>query len=173
MTSNYTKAAAWVGCIVALLVGAVMFVNLSAGSSPTLGAVSSNTGHTEIFPWDFAAGIQVGPPSNAPVLKMVAAGTCNLSTSVTSLVASSTGKYTCNAGTNYNFVATDMVIMDLATTSPGVGGYGTIFDSGPSYVSVTGQNAQLTTTLYNASGAATSSYAVATTSVEFFVYRVQ
>lgn len=165
--SFFTKAAAWVALLGVLVIGLMM---VSAGSADTLsGAVTSNTGHQEVFPWDFGAGIQVGSPSATPVLRLLSAGTCNLATTALPAAASSTIKMTCAAGNNYKFVSTDMVVMDLAANPAS---FGALFDSGPSFVSTAGQNPTLTTYIYNAAGTATSSFPLATTSAEFFVYRV-
>jgi hypothetical protein len=181
-TSLLTKAAAWIGCIVALLVGAAMlFGHLSSSSVPGLtvnpsgsqsvGSLQTQTGSTMVDPWDWGAGIQVGAPSNAgPVLRMIAAGTCTLSVPTLPFVATTTTATTCSAGTIYNFRSTDMVVMDLAGAA--TSSYGVIAPIGPSFVSVSGQNPTLQTYLYNGTGASTSSFPIATTSAEFFVFRI-
>lgn len=171
---SYHKAAAWVGTIGVLILGLVMLISGSA-TQPNSGSATSNTGTEQITPWGFGGGIQIGPSSGAPVLKLVAAGTCNASTTgVATLAATTTALASCALGGNYNLNATDIVDITGAAGSGANGGtsFGTILPFG-GFVSTAGKAPTLSWYYENLSGGATTSYTQATTSVGFQIFRIQ
>lgn len=173
MNTSYTKAAAWVGCVLALILGAMALVGHVSSSSP-LSASTNNVPHEEIFPWGFGAGIQIGTPSSAPVIKETAFGTCTLAAANSSSLpfpATSTSQFNCPVGKNVNIAAGDIVQVTLQNGhSSGYGAFDVV--DATASTTATGNNGIITVTLLNNVGTATSSFPAATTSAQFEINRI-
>lgn len=149
-------------------------------SGATVGATFT-TPHEEVYPWGFGSGLQIGPPSQAPVLKLVGVGTCNLADGLVpgSFAATTTRPFNCKVGSQYNVQAGDEITVDLPSTvyynvnGNSGAGFGNFLEVN-SFASTTqtGSNGTITVNVMNLTGAATSSYPEATTSAEFFIFRI-
>ncbi|MDE1944826.1 MAG: hypothetical protein KGI03_00940 [Patescibacteria group bacterium] len=164
--SPLTKAAAWGGFIIALLVGAVMVFGGASAGSPSFGT-TNNTAHQEVIPWGFTNGIQIGAPSAVPVMKMIGVGTCNPTIASLPLGATTTVTASCTLPANYNLLTTDLVQASLPANPSSFGS----FVLSAAYVSTAGQSPVIKFVYENLTGAATSSFPLATTSVPFEVFR--
>lgn len=168
MTSNYTKAAAWVGFLVALVLGATMLLGHSGVSFG-----GNNVGHEEIIPWGFGGGLQIGAQSQVPVIKATAFGTCNLAESQTpgSMGATTTMQFNCAVGNGVYIKSGDFVQITLANGhASGFGAFDVVDATASS--TAQGYNGIITVTLLNNVGAATSSFPLATTSAQFELNRI-
>lgn len=168
MTSNYTKAAAWVGCFVALIIGATMLLN---PNGTVFGG--NNVGHEEIIPWGFGGGLQIGPQSQVPVIKATAFGTCNLTEAQTpaTMGATTTMTFNCQVPSNVYTKAGDIMQITLANGHASTFGAFDVVDAIASSTAA-GYGGIITVTLLNNVGVATSSFQLATTSASFELNRI-
>lgn len=170
MTSNYTKAAAWVGCILALVLGVMMY--LGSSSSPVQSGSTAAAG--TIIPTGDWGGVQIGPQSQTPLIKAMAIGTCNLQAANASgltLAATTTGTYNCFVGNGIAIRSTDLVQVSLQNGHASLFGALDVVDAVASSTD-SGVNGDIVVTLLNNFGVASSSFPLATTSVQFEINRI-
>lgn len=148
---NNSNSFAKVLAIVAFLVAVVALVSTFTVSSGKLGDTVVQTQQT-----DFVNGLKIA----GNLTTSMQSGTCNAATALLPLEATTTDAFTCTV--------TGVAVGDRAfVTLPSYDlSFGELAVSG---VTVTANT--LTFTIYNGTGAATSSFPLATTSVKYVIYR--
>lgn len=147
-----------------LVATTLLFAGLYYKGSHVLGA---QTGPTHLQQESFNGGLQIG--ARGTVITQSLTGTCNLQTGTASFAATSTAQFNC-AVTGVQ--SGDLVLADLPVGA-GINGSG----SGSPFAGFVIVSAYATTsnaigvTIANFTGAATSTYPQATTSVEYRVIR--
>ena len=162
--TKFTKIAAWVGLGLAL----VLFVTLVVSSSGSA-TVFGNTykivaGQTYIDPYDFSGGLQVGAPTQASMRTLVRGNVCNPFGMTLPFVATTTTTFLCN---DAYVTAGDAI--DIRLPAPAAS-YGTFIATGSAFSTTTGR---FGFTVMNMTGASTSSFPLATTSVAYSIYRTK
>lgn len=159
--TNFTKLAAWVGWGVALILGAVI---LFGSSSVNFGnTYKGQAGRTEVNPVDYASGIQVGSPAQASMRTLVRDNVCNASV-VTPFLATSTSLFYCSDPYVTAGDAIDVRLPAPASVN------GSFIATGSIFSTTTGKFAFA---VMNFTGASTSSFPLATTSISYSIYRTK
>lgn len=170
--SNYTKAAAWVGFVISLVIGVHLLFSAPAYSGSVTSPSRSTAG--TIVPQGMWGGLQIGPQSQVPLIKAEIIGTCTLTAANSSslpLPATSTSQFNCAIGNQYYMQPGDLAQVTLSNGhASGFGAFDVVDAVASSTAS--GQNGIITVTILNNVGAATSTFPLATTSAQFEINRI-
>jgi hypothetical protein len=159
--------------IVAVIAIIALFIAVGSRSTspiPTseqdFGGMSNVDGLT-ITPTESTDGLKVGPASSATLNTKIISGTCTL-TSYAAISATSTQLHNC-AITGV-VTSGDRILVELpgGTALQGPGGFGSLVVAGATASSTAGN---ISVGILNLTGAATTSYPLASTSVPYFIFR--
>ena len=151
--------------LIAVLIAIGAWVFPMTASTPSDGGEQGPTSGASTPGSRYPNGVTIGKPLYSPTnIALVKVGTCNASMAA-ALAATSSGAATCTVA---GALAGDIVDVNLPQAGVLAGVYGGFIVSGG--VATTDG---ITFSIFNYTGAATSSFALATTSVQYRIYRTQ
>lgn len=137
--------------------GVVVAVVLALGAGNGAGRLGGS-GFAEHYPIHFVKGLRVGESESYPTVSKVLTGACNPTISTLPLGATSTEDFTCSVT---GVASGDRVFVTLPGSGAGFGSF--VVDRATSSTNT------ITFGVTNLTGAATSSFPIATTSVQYVV----